>query len=87
MPDLQQPLMIITDLDGSLLDHHTYRWDAATEWLTTLKQHKVQLVICSSKTAAEVIPLQKKTGDQWFTLYCRKRCRGPDAGSAAYPSA
>ncbi|MSE15042.1 mannosyl-3-phosphoglycerate phosphatase-related protein, partial [Pantoea agglomerans] len=35
MPDLHQPLMIITDLDGSLLDHHTYRWDAATEWLTT----------------------------------------------------
>lgn len=59
MPDLHQPLMIITDLDGSLLDHHTYRWDAATEWLTTLKQYAVPLVICSSKTAAEIIPLQK----------------------------
>lgn len=62
MPDLHQPLMIITDLDGSLLDHHTYRWDAATEWLTTLKQHAVPLVICSSKTAAEIIPLQKRLG-------------------------
>ncbi|MDU6441647.1 MAG: mannosyl-3-phosphoglycerate phosphatase-related protein, partial [Pantoea sp.] len=29
MPSLQQPLLVITDLDGSLLDHHTYRWDAA----------------------------------------------------------
>jgi mannosyl-3-phosphoglycerate phosphatase len=48
MPDLQQPLMIITDLDGSLLDHHSYRWDAATPWLTTLKQHD--------------IPLQKRLG-------------------------
>ena len=62
MPDLQQPLMIITDLDGSLLDHHSYRWDAATPWLTTLKQHDVPLVICSSKTAAEIIPLQKRLG-------------------------
>lgn len=62
MPDLQQPLMIITDLDGSLLDHHSYRWDAATPWLTPLKQHDVPLVICSSKTAAEIIPLQKRLG-------------------------
>lgn len=62
MPDLHQPLMIITDLDGSLLDHHTYRWDAASEWLATLKQQAVPLVICSSKTAAEIIPLQKKLG-------------------------
>ncbi|ORM51193.1 mannosyl-3-phosphoglycerate phosphatase [Pantoea conspicua] len=62
MPDLQQPLMIITDLDGSLLDHHSYRWDAATEWLTTLKQRAIPLVICSSKTAAEIIPLQKRLG-------------------------
>jgi len=54
--------MIITDLDGSLLDHHTYRWDAATGWLTTLKQHAVPLVICSSKTAAEILPLQKRLG-------------------------
>ncbi|MGK3144327.1 mannosyl-3-phosphoglycerate phosphatase-related protein [Pantoea sp. C2G6] len=62
MPDLHQPLMIITDLDGSLLDHHSYRWDAASEWLTTLKQHDVPLVICSSKTAAEIVPLQKRLG-------------------------
>lgn len=62
MPDLHQPLMIITDLDGSLLDHHTYRWDAASEWLTTLKQKAVPLVICTSKTAAEIVPLQKRLG-------------------------
>ncbi len=55
-------LMIVTDLDGSLLDHHDYNWDAASEWLTRLKQHQVPLVICSSKTAAEIIPLQKRLG-------------------------
>ena len=62
MVSLDQPLLIVTDLDGSLLDHHDYRWDAASEWLMRLKQHQIPLVICSSKTAAEIIPLQKKLG-------------------------
>ena len=62
MVSLDQPLLIVTDLDGSLLDHHDYRWDAASEWLARLKQNQIPLVICSSKTAAEIIPLQKKLG-------------------------
>lgn len=62
MLSLNSSLMIITDLDGSLLDHHDYNWDAASEWLARLKQHQIPLVICSSKTAAEIIPLQKKLG-------------------------
>ena len=55
-------LMIVTDLDGSLLDHHDYNWDAASAWLARLKQEQVPLVLCSSKTAAEIIPLQKRLG-------------------------
>ncbi|MEZ3499021.1 mannosyl-3-phosphoglycerate phosphatase-related protein [Pantoea sp. KPR_PJ] len=62
MPSLQQPLLIITDLDGSLLDHHTYRWDPAADWLDELQRHQVPVVLCSSKTAAEMLPLQKKLG-------------------------
>lgn len=62
MPDLQQPLMIVTDLDGSLLDHHTYQWEPATEWLARLQQYQIPLVICSSKTVAEIVPLQEKLG-------------------------
>lgn len=62
MPSLQQPLLIITDLDGSLLDHHSYRWDAAAEWLAELQRHQVPVVLCSSKTAAEIVPLQKRLG-------------------------
>lgn len=59
---LDSSLMIVTDLDGSLLDHHDYNWEAASEWLTRLKQHAIPVVICSSKTAAEIIPLQKSLG-------------------------
>lgn len=62
MPTLQDPLMIVTDLDGSLLDHHTYRWQAAEPWLARLQAHNIPLVICSSKTAAEIIPLQDELG-------------------------
>lgn len=62
MPTLQDPLMIVTDLDGSLLDHNTYDWQPAAAWLARLRQHHIPLVICSSKTAAEIIPLQSALG-------------------------
>lgn len=62
MPTLQDPLMIVTDLDGSLLDHHTYSWLPAEPWLERLQAHGIPLVICSSKTAAEIIPLQRALG-------------------------
>jgi mannosyl-3-phosphoglycerate phosphatase len=57
MLSLQDSLLVITDLDGSLLDHHTYSWQAAEAWLARLEEHEVPLVICSSKTAAEIMPL------------------------------
>ncbi|MFG6075441.1 mannosyl-3-phosphoglycerate phosphatase-related protein [Erwinia sp. OPT-41] len=59
MPALHDPLMIVTDLDGSLLDHHTYSWEAAEAWLARLKAADIPIVICSSKTAAEIEPLQR----------------------------
>ncbi|WP_158784416.1 mannosyl-3-phosphoglycerate phosphatase-related protein [Pantoea sp. BAV 3049] len=62
MPTLQDPLMIVTDLDGSLLDHHTYSWQPAQPWLDRLKAAGVPIVICSSKTAAEILPLQQSLG-------------------------
>lgn len=62
MPGLHDALMIVTDLDGSLLDHHTYRWQPAQPWLDRLKQHQIPLVFCSSKTASEIIPLQQQLG-------------------------
>jgi len=62
MPHLHDPLMIVTDLDGSLLDHHTYSWQPAERWLTQLRDQHIPLVICTSKTAAEVIPLQQQLG-------------------------
>lgn len=62
MPGLNDPLMIVTDLDGSLLDHHTYEWEPARAWLERLTERKIPVVICSSKTAAEILPLQRQLG-------------------------
>lgn len=50
-------LIIYTDLDGSLLDHETYRWAEAKEALEQIKQRRIPLVLCSSKTFAELQPL------------------------------
>ncbi len=62
MPSLQDPLVVITDLDGSLLDHHTYSWQPAEHWLEMLKANHIPLVFCSSKTAAEIEQLQISMG-------------------------
>ncbi|MEQ9947537.1 mannosyl-3-phosphoglycerate phosphatase-related protein [Pectobacterium aroidearum] len=55
-------LIIFSDLDGSLLDHETYRWDAAQPWLTRLASEAIPLIITTSKTAAEVAPLRQALG-------------------------
>lgn len=57
---LDDNLLVFTDLDGSLLDHHSYQWQAAQPWLDKLKQHNVPVIITTSKTAAEVNDLQSK---------------------------
>ncbi|WJY17023.1 mannosyl-3-phosphoglycerate phosphatase-related protein [Pectobacteriaceae bacterium CE90] len=62
MPELSSALIVFSDLDGSLLDHDTYSWEPAIPWLARLQQHQVPVIITSSKTAAEVIPLQRAMG-------------------------
>ena len=55
-------LVVFTDLDGTLLDHDTYSFKAAAPALRELKARKIPLVLCTSKTKAEVLPLTKKLG-------------------------
>lgn len=54
--------LCFTDLDGTLLDHHTYRADAALEALNLLKQQDIPLVFCSSKTFAEQVRIREALG-------------------------
>ncbi|MCX6624671.1 MAG: HAD-IIB family hydrolase [Acidobacteria bacterium] len=46
--------LIFTDLDGTLLDHHSYSWEAARPALDRLKSRRVPWVLVTSKTRAEV---------------------------------
>ncbi|AFJ01577.1 D-glycerate 3-kinase, plant type [Methylophaga frappieri] len=53
-PNRPNPLLIFTDLDGSLLDHHTYRHDDATPMLVSLEQRGIPVIPVSSKTRSEI---------------------------------
>ena len=48
------PRLIVSDLDGTLIDHHTYSAAAAVEALAACATASVPVVACSSKTRAEI---------------------------------
>lgn len=56
------PLLVFTDLDGTLLCHRTYRWDAARPALEALRHIGAGVVLASSKTAAEIISIRQGMG-------------------------
>jgi mannosyl-3-phosphoglycerate phosphatase len=53
---------VFSDLDGTLLDHETYRWDAAEPALDRLARANVPVVLASSKTGEEIEVLQRAMG-------------------------
>ena len=57
-----RPVLVVTDLDGTLLDHDTYSFDAARPALARLAAAGVALVPASSKTVAELEPLCARLG-------------------------
>ena len=54
----RRQLVVFSDLDGTLLDHDTYSFDDARPALERLGHAGVPLVLCTSKTRAEVEPLR-----------------------------
>ncbi|GGO78452.1 mannosyl-3-phosphoglycerate phosphatase [Marinobacterium nitratireducens] len=55
-------LLISTDLDGTLLDHHDYSFDAAEPMLQRLQTLQVPCILNTSKTFAELEPLRRRLG-------------------------
>ncbi|UTW10436.1 HAD-IIB family hydrolase [Marinobacterium rhizophilum] len=53
-------LLISTDLDGTLLDHHSYSAAAAEPALQQLRQRRIPWVLNTSKTLAELEPLRRQ---------------------------
>ena len=60
-------LLVATDLDGCLLDEETYSYEAARPALDALARRRVPLVLCSSKTRAEMQPLARELGSRSIT--------------------
>jgi mannosyl-3-phosphoglycerate phosphatase len=52
---------VVTDLDGTLLDHN-YSWEPARSTISTLKQQGVLVIPCTSKTAEEVRSFRQDAG-------------------------
>ncbi len=50
--------LVFSDLDGSLLDHHTYSFEAARPALAALARSSIPLIMVSSKTCSEILPLR-----------------------------
>lgn len=57
-------LLVFTDLDGTLLDHHTYSWQPARPALERLDGLKIPLILCSSKTSPEMLGLRAELGNR-----------------------
>lgn len=58
MTSLLNKLIVFTDLDGTLLDHYSYSWEAAEPALSALREAGVPLILNSSKTSAEIAQLR-----------------------------
>lgn len=56
-PSSLSSLVVYTDLDGTLLDHHSYSHAAAKPALEILRAHDVPVVLASSKTFPELVEL------------------------------
>ena len=59
-PDSVKRLLVFTDLDATLLDHHDYSWEPARPAIEALQTDNSPLILCSSKTLAEMIDLAKE---------------------------
>ena len=56
--------LVVTDLDGTLLDHHTYSHTPAKALLKALRDARIPVIANTSKTRAEWLPLAAELGNQ-----------------------
>ncbi len=76
--------LIFTDLDGTLLDANSYEWAPAAPALELCRRRGYPVVLVSSKTRAEMLPLQRALGvsdpfvcENGGAVYFPPGCRKP----------
>ena len=55
-------ILIFTDLDGTLIDYDTYDFKEAESVLNQLRSRSIPVIICSSKTQAEIEVYRQRMG-------------------------
>ncbi|MFM2481567.1 HAD-IIB family hydrolase [Celerinatantimonas sp. YJH-8] len=55
-------LLVFSDLDGTLLDHYNYSYDAAKPALLQLFRYNIPLILNTSKTFSETVEIENKLG-------------------------
>lgn len=55
-------IIIFTDLDGTLLDHHSYQWDKAKPALDLCNELHIPVIMVSSKTRSELAVISREIG-------------------------
>jgi mannosyl-3-phosphoglycerate phosphatase len=60
---MKDRILVFSDLDGTLLDHRTYSYDAARPAIDLLREKKIPLILCTSKTRAEIEDLRTVLGN------------------------
>lgn len=70
MLTISSKFILITDLDGSLLDHDSYVWHPAQAWLDYLQGNQIPIIFCTSKTSTEVKSLQERMHLQHWPFIC-----------------
>jgi mannosyl-3-phosphoglycerate phosphatase len=63
-----QSWVIFTDLDGTLLDHHSYSFAETEPALRLLRDRNIPWLFNTSKTFAELKQLRIEIGNNWPML-------------------
>ncbi|MBI1723411.1 MAG: mannosyl-3-phosphoglycerate phosphatase [Gemmatimonadetes bacterium] len=68
MTERRRALAVVTDLDGCLLDARTYDFAPARPTLALLRRRGVPLVLCTTKTRAELAALFRALGSRHVAI-------------------
>jgi mannosyl-3-phosphoglycerate phosphatase len=85
-------IIVVTDLDGTLLDHYNYSTEPALATIRKLQKRQIPLIFNTSKTLAECEALSEKLGlsDPFIvengsaTYYPKRRFRTAPSGSTSH---
>ncbi|WP_019508157.1 mannosyl-3-phosphoglycerate phosphatase [Pleurocapsa sp. PCC 7319] len=56
--------IVVTDLDGTLLDHQTYEFTPALNAIAELSRQEIPIILNSSKTQAEILAIRRELENQ-----------------------